>query len=728
MILGHGGLHGAGAGARRAVDKRADIWAFGCVLFEMLTGQPCFAGEDVTDTLAAVVKTDPEWTALPSRARRRPIRQLLRRCLEKDRKQRLHDIADARLEIEAAPRSPVDVPSGPSSTVTATAAASAGYWPRRSATLFGLVPLSALIVALAAVLYWSLVREVPPDVTTYTDIALPDGHALFSGPAISPDGRVLAFVSAGPAETPRLYVRHLTRGFEERAVPGTEDAAQPFFSPDGRHVAYFAKGQLYRVSVDGGIPTLRARAPAALGGSWGDDDSIIFAGTAIGGLIQVKGTGMTAEKLVIRPDGVAAYAFVQPSFLPGARQLLFAVYGRDAGIEALEIATGKRSRLIPEQLCVRMAYADSGHLIYANVPSAIRGQLLAIPYSPGRAPLDQTPGTVLQDVFVDYYKGQAWFGLSRNGTLVHAVGNISHNALVRVDPSGRIVGTLGRPGFYGTVSLSPNGDRVVYVRDGKIIVQNLQRGGEVVLTTEAEAPAKWEDRYPIWNADGSRVVYSSIRTGNWDLYSRDASGQEATPDLLLPKEFSQYPGSIREDGTLVFTEEHPDTAADIYSLRPGGKPEAWRVTPKQEHSPRFSPDGRLIAYVSDENERFEIYVSAFDKKSERIQVSTEGGRCPVWSAKGDRLFYRQGTMIMVIDIGPNGTPAGRSRVLFEGGWSLATWRGLPVAPTRPIHPDFAVMSNGDFLMVKAEPGAIPTKIRVIFNWFEELKAKVPTGR
>jgi len=360
-----------------------------------------------------------------------------------------------------------------------------------------------------------------------------------------------------------------------------------------------------------------------------------------------------------------------------------------------------------------------------TVLSGFRGQLLAVPFSPGSAQSDLTPKTVLQDLFEDFYPGQAWFSLSRNGTLVYAVGNISQTKLVRVDQSGRIVSTYGGPGYYETLSLSPDENRMAYVRGGRIYVRNLQRGEVTLLTTEVEAPTMWLDRFPIWTPDGSRVVYSA--GGIRGLYSKDASGAGA-PELLLPKEFSQLPGSMRKDGTLVFTGIHPETAADIWSLRPGGKPEPWRVTPKQENSPKFSPDGQLIAYASDESERFEIYVSPFDSPLQRIPISTEGGRCPVWSPKGDRLFFRQGTKIMAVDIRPDGSAAGNPRMLFDGGLSLATYGGLPIAPTRRIESDFSVMSNGDFLMVKAEPEAIPTRLHVIFNWFEELKRLVPTGK
>jgi Tol biopolymer transport system component len=689
-----------------AVDKRADIWAFGVVFFEMLTGKRLFAGDTISDTLAAVLKTDPDWSLLPADAPS-VVRRLLARCLERDPRRRLRDIGDGLHELARA-----EEPQ-----------AEAGRTAKRM--FAALVVSGFLILILGIFLYRSPTHPASPGVTTYTDIALPEGHALFSTPAISPDGSTVAFVSAAPSEIPRLYIRRLIKDFEPLPIPGAEGAVQPFFSPDGQHVAYFARDRLYRVSLDGSIPIPLALAPYPVGGGWGDDDSIVFAPTPTGGLIQVKATGVRTEKLLIRPDGISAFAFGHPFFLPGAKELLFRALGKNAGVELLEIATMKRRRILLG-LGGNMVLAASGHLLFITPSSGHRGQLLAAPFLQGSAQSDLAPKTVLQDLFVDPYQARAWYSLSHSVTLVYAVGNISRNELVRVDPSGRIASTYGGPGWHATLSLSPDENRVAYAREGRVYVRNLQRGEETLLTTEAEAPTMWQDGFPIWTSDGSRVVFCSTRSGNWDLYSKEASGAGA-PEVLLSREFSQYGGSMRKDGTLVFNDERPDTATDIWSFRPGGKPEPWRVTPKQECSPKFSPDGQLIAYASDESERFEIYVSPFAHPLKRIQISTEGGRFPVWSPKGYRLFFRQGTKIMVVDVRPDGSAAGNPRMVFDGGWPLGTFGGLPIAPTRLMESDFAVMSNGDFLMIKADPEAIPTRLRVIFNWLEELKRLVPTG-
>ena len=704
-----------------ALDKRTDIWAFGVVLFEMLTGRPCFPGDSVTDVLAAVVKSDPDWAALPADTPRR-VRDLLNRCLAKDRRQRLHDIADARLEIEAARTSPAGIEAGPAPGITTAAAAAAGFWTRRRAiALAGLMLVLGAVVA-GLVLNRTLTRPAAPGAVIHAAITLPEGHALFSSPAISQDGRTVAFVSGGPAERPRLYTRRLLDDFDLRAIPGTEGADSPFFSPDGRSVAFFANGRLYRVSLDGGLPSPLARAVGPAGGTWGDDDSIVFARAWNEGLFRVPAGGGEPE-LLIRPDGVSSYAFVFPRFLPGAGALLFTTWDNNPCAERLMVASRERSKVL-SPCSTNVMPSVSGHILYGTLRSLFKSELLAAP-GPGKtAGSSRAPVSVRSDVFGESRMGKFWFDLSRNGTLAYAAGHMSRNILVRVNQSGRVSTGYGDHGNCETPALSWDGTRVAYTRDGKIYVRNLQRGDEPLLSTEAGAAILWNDRSPAWNPDGSKIVYQSNRNGNWDLYVKDASGAgKAEP--LVEKKHDQMLSCMRKDGTTLFVESHPETARDIWIRRPDGRLEKWLATPYQETWPAFSPDGRLVAYGSDESGRFEIYISPFSDSEKRLPISTDGGAVPVWSAQGDRLFFRQGTKIMAVDVRPDGDSAGKPQELFDGGWSLGTTGGIPVVPNSPNVNGFAVMSNGDFLMVRAEPEAIPTKIHLIFNWFEELDRLCP---
>jgi Tol biopolymer transport system component len=300
--------------------------------------------------------------------------------------------------------------------------------------------------------------------------------------------------------------------------------------------------------------------------------------------------------------------------------------------------------------------------------------------------------------------------------------------LALVDQTGKILSTYGEHGSYETPAVSPDGKRVAYTRDCRIYVRDLQRGEENLLTTEAGALIDWQDRSPTWSQDGTRVLYGSNRSGSWDIYSKDASGVGAA-EALVEKPFNQGTPTMGRHGTLVFTDTPPETAADIWIRNPDGKLAPWLVTTHQEVTPTLSPDERLIAYASDASQRFEIYVSFLSDKNKRITISTDGGMCPVWSPKGGRLFFRQGTKIMVVEVGPEGSPKGKPQKLFDGEWALGTSGGLPISATNLNISGFAVMPDGEhFLMVYALPKAIPTGLNVIFNFSEELKRLVPTGK
>ena len=715
-----------------AVDKRADIWAFGVILFEMLSGRACFAGDSVTDLLAAVVKTEPDWSALPPDTPA-PIRQLLHRSLAKDRRERLRDIGDARLEINAVRTSLSSAEPALTAAATPAAAAAADrrLW-RRALWVVAALSLAALLgglaIGFAAVLYGTRTRPPAPNPAVHVDLALPDGHALVANPAISPDGRIVAFVSTAPSGRPHLYARRLMDDFEAREIPGTEDADQPFFSPDGRSLAFFAKRQLFRVRLDGGAPVAIAPAPNPRGGTWGDDDSIVFVPSFGGGLMRIPPGGKGPEEL-IRPDGESHYAFAHPTFLPGASELLFTIWGKELGPARLNLATLERSTIVGGYWS-NAVHAASGHIVFGGRPDQ-EGELLAIPASSGDGEKAAVPVPVQQRVFRSVRSGTAWFDMSRNGTLVYAVADITRNVVVQVDLAGRVTGTLlGEPAYYDhEPALSPDGRRIAYGRRGRIWVRDLERRTDEVLTTEEGAGTSWDNRGPAWTPDGRRIVFGSTRAGNWDVVARDAAGG-GTAEAVVQGPLNQLdPLFRRQDGTMAFLESHPATSYDIWLIPPGGKSEAALATPANEVTPAFSADGRFMAYTSDESGRPEIYVTRFARPLTRgVMVSGEGGVCPAWSPKRDRLFFRQGMKMMAVDVRPDGSPAGSPRELFDGGWPLGAPGGM-IRSTIGNTTCFEVMPDGEhFLMVRAEPEAIPTRLHVILNWFEELKARVPVNR
>jgi len=704
-----------------AVDKRADIWAFGAVLFEMLAGRPCFAGETITDVLAAVVRAEPDWSALPAETPPR-VRELLQHCLAKDRRQRLHDIGDARLELEEARATPDGPAAGPASSLTPAAAATAGYWPRRRAVAV-IAPLGALLAGAALLLAWTMTREPASVEAVHAEITLPDGHALYSSPAISPDGRTVAFASAAPSQQSRLYVRRLTEGFDARPVPGSEDAVQPFFSPDGRQVAYFAQGKLWRVALDGGLPVSVANAPAPRGGTWGDDDSIVFVPVFASGLWQVRADGQGKPTLLLEPDGTVAFGLTHPRFLPGARDLLFTIWGKELGPARLDVARKEWARVVAD-CWSNASYAPTGHIVFGCLP--IRGEIEAVADDRANRTTGHTRTVVQERVFADYIPAEFYYDLSLNGTLVYAPGDISQRAIVLVDPSGvASEPVVSARGFYESKpAISPDQKRLAYTRNGRIHVWDRERENETLLTTEDGAGLIWHDRGPCWWPDGSRLVFYSNREGNWDLYTRDTAGG-GIESLLKAADSQVGPLSISKDGTLAYIQTSPTTSFDIWLRRPDGTRTAWGDTPANEVHPSFDPSGRFIAYVSDKSGSNEIYVRATEgSREEGTKVSTAGGLCPAWSPGGDRLFYREGTKIMAVAMRRDGTPAGKPSALFDGGWALGTAGGLP-APNVASALGFDVMPDGrHFLMLRAEPEAVPTRLHVIFNWFEILKRKM----
>ncbi len=712
-----------------AADKRADIWAFGVILFELLSGRACFAGDSVTDVLAAVVKTEPDWSALPSDTPA-PIRQLLHRSLAKDRRERLRDIGDARLEINAVRTSLGSAEPALTAAATPAAAAAAGRRPRRRALwVVAVLSLAALLgglaIGFAAVLYGTRTRPPAPNPAVHVDLALPDGHALVASPAISPDGRTVAFVSQGAAGRPHLYVRHLMEDFEAREIPGTEDADQPFFSPDGRSLAFFAKRQLFRVRLDGGAPVAIASAPNPRGGTWGDDDSIVFVPSMGDGLLKIAASGGKPQPLV-RPDGDSNYAFADPAYLPGNRELLFTVWGKEAGPACLNLATLERSNIVGAYRS-NAVFAESGHIVFGGRPDQ-EGELLAIPASSGDGEKAGVPVPVQQHVFRSIRSGTAWFDLSRTGTLVYAVADVWRNTVVKVDQAGRVTATLiGERAYYDAKpALSPDGTQIAYAKLGRIRVRNLERGTDEVLTIEDGAGTSWEHRGPAWTPDGRRIVFGSTRTGNWDVFAGNVSGGGSLEPVVQGSLNQLNPSFRRQDGMMAFVESNPATSYDIWLQPRGGKSEVALATPANDVNLTFSEDGRLVAYTSDESGRPEVYVAEFTRPLRRgVMVSTEGGVCPAWSPGRDRLFFRQGMKMMAVDVRPDGSPAGSPRELFDGGWPLGAPGGM-IRSTIGNTTCFEVMPDGEhFLMVRADPEAIPTRLHVILNWFEELKARVP---
>ncbi len=679
----------------KAVDKRADIWAFGVVLMEMLSGQRVFDGETVSDTLAAVLTREPGWSSLPA-ATPPAVRRLLERCLDRDPKKRLRDIGDARVILGG----PLD-----SAAVSGAAVAAASPGPR-----WAVLALVAVAAAVLSVFVWTrFQRTTQPARVTRLSISLPPGQVLTSsGPAVTRDGRTIAYVAREVDGVSRLFVRDLAR-YESTVIPGSEGALQPFFSPDGARIAFFARGKLMTASLSGGPPTAIADAAnLPFGGTWGDDGTIIFVPGLTSGLFRIPAAGGKAER-VSEPDGASkGYAHVWPRFLPGRNSLLFLMWG-GLNVEAsggIQMPLPANTWTQVTQGIWAVSYATSGHLLVG----AEHG-VQAAAFDPSKPQRTHAQTFVVEDVVSLPSLSESWFAVSDSGTLVYAPGDLFYGTLSWVDRKGAVTSISNKPESAVDLTVSPDGTRAVLEQGMGIWVVDLRRGNKLRLTEDNTGM----NGYPLWSRDGTQVIFGSNRGGDWDIYSAPAGGGPAK--RLLMRKGLQIPGSVAPDGTVLFTDRPAATSADLWTLKPDGKAEPLLVSPAGKFAAQFSPSGALIAYVSDETGREEVYVRSFAKPDDVAAVSTEGGRDPRWSGDGKEIFYRRGNAFMAASVSA-GVPlvVGDSRKLFE----------IPAATGRTtFHAGYSVGPDGRFLIQRLDPRAIPTQINVVLNWFEELKSKVP---
>jgi eukaryotic-like serine/threonine-protein kinase len=705
VILGTAAYMSPEQARGKAVDKRTDIWAFGCVFYELLTGKAAFHGEDITDILAAVVRAEPDWQALPASTPVK-IRDLLHRCLRKDVNRRARDAGDVRIEMEESLAAPATAEAvNPVKGIRALG---------RRALLFG---LGALLVGatIASLAVWNL-KPSPPQRVTRTVINLPPGQQLAvfkndSAVAISPDSALLAYIAI-QSGTQQIYLRAMD-SLEARPIAGTEGAIDPFFSPDGHWLGFFAGGKLKKVSVSGGAALTLGDAVQPRGASWGSRDTIAFAPTGASALQQVPDAGGAPQPLTLFEKGEGSHRW--PDFLPGGKAVLFAT-GSDGGqIAVLSMETGERRNIAAGGY---PQYAQSGHLIYTQA-----GTLMAVPFNAERLTATGTAVPVVEGVLQSAVNGVAQYSISATGSLVYIPGGTQgdQRRLVWVNRTGTEAPLAAPGGSYEAPRVSPDGRRIAMSIQGQetqIWLYDLSREALSRLTFQGKLNAD-----PTWTPDGKRIAFYSNMEGPVNLYWQLADGSGG-PQRLTTSDYFQNPNSWSPDGQLLaYHEVNPTTQRDIWVLRlKDRKTEPFLRTPADESAPRFSPDGRWLTYVSNESGRFEIYVQPYPGPGGKWQISTNGGTEPVWNPNGHELFYRNGDKMMAVDISSQpGFSAGKPRMLFEGHY----------LPTTVGQPDYDVSPDGQrFLMVKPteQAQAAPTQINVVLNWFEELKQKVPTGK
>jgi len=692
VILGTAAYMSPEQAKGKRVDKRTDIWAFGAVVYEMLTGKRAFVGEDVSEILAAVLRAEPEFNALPSDTPGLVLR-LLHLCLTKDPKERARDMGDVRLAMdgafETAPASPTE------------ASPALRFWQRP----FGLIAASIVGAVGAIGLFWvSGASGTSPGEVVRSTITIPAEQRLTErgNIALSPDGTQLVY-SATTGIVSRLYRRSLAE-FEAHPIPGTEGASSAFFSPDGRWIGFAAGGQLKKVSLAGGLPLTVAPTGVSLlfGGTWGVNDMIVYAPSLNAGLRRVSANGGTVEQLT-RPDGAdEGYAHVFPQYLPDQQSVLFSVWGAEHRAATLSLDTMQWRSVLPD--AGEAVYLSNGLLASSSFAELAR--LLARPFDADEASVQGPAQGVLDDAWFDTALFRHIFAVSPNGTLAYRPRR--DRELVWIDQEGRTE-SLGESVAPSSIfRVSPDGQQIAIQQMGPLALQvvDVERG------TSNTFPQIGENQGVVWSPDGTEITFSSNRAGTWDIYSLLADGSEATQSRLV-RPLDQFAHAWSPDGqVLVYVEVHPESGSDIWTLPFDGDPLPLANSTFEEGQPFVSPDGRSLAYASNESGRNEIYVQAFPAGGSKRTVSTNGGRAPVWSPDGRRLFYLVGNELFSVEISDESI--GDPVPLFEGRYAT----GNTIGTEYDVHPD-----GQRFLMAE---DAAPDEIRIVQNWFVELEALIPT--
>jgi len=685
----------------KAVDRRTDVWAFGCVFFQALTGRKPFSGETFSDTAAAILGREPDWALLPGSTPLR-VRQLLRRTLQKDPNRRLRDMGDVRLEIE-------DSLSAP----TAEEA------PRRSAPSWIVGALGLTVGAFFTAR--SLVRSdrSPLEMPIRFAIEAPSGMMLAMGPrfqqlSLSPRGTHLVFAARRSDGRTEIQLRALDR-IEMTGVAGTEGGFSPFFSPDGRWLGFFTDFKLKKVSLDGGSPiTLCDVPPVTRGGSWGpDDDAIVLSLGSSYGLFRVPAGGGVPSEFARTDPAKSHFGYLWPQVLPGGKAVLFTIWTGtsfdEAKIALLRLPSGEPRVLVDSGSYGR--YVPSGHIVFAR-----SGSLLAVPFDLSRLQVVGSPVAVLDGLMTSPSTGAAFFDVSENGTLAYVPAtNWADRTLVWTDREGKVVpaSSPSSKRAFENPRLSPDGRRLAVQVVNDIWIYELERDTLRRITFEGI------NQFPVWSPDGKRVVYSMAKTGEPQLYSRSADGSGGAT-RLTDQAHVEFPNSWSPDGAVLAYARisGPQDDWDVFVATVEGKSEPLPLLrdPFNETQPMFSADGRWLAYVSNESGRHEVYVRAYPGLGAKWQISSDGGAEPLWAPNGNEVFFRHGEEIMAVSVeGGADLRPGKPRLLFK-----------TVSRSSMFQPGFTsydITRDGRrFLMTGYDdPAQAPRQIHLTLHWLNELK-------
>ena len=716
MILGTAAYMSPEQAKGKTVDRRADIWSFGAVLFEMLSGRQMFQGETVSETMAAVLMKDPEWNVLPA-GTPEPVKRLLQRCLQREPTSRLRDIGDARIVLDEALRSPISA-----------GGATAEQAPATRRALLPWILAAVFFVALLVVLL-SRPAERASNGVMRLKLPIPESVLSAGSPlprlAISPDGNKVVFLGFDDAkDNSQLYLRAIDQT-EVIAIHGTEGAHSPTFSPDGQWIAFGQDGMLKKVRATGGPSMTLCEAPLLRGLSWADDGTIVFAPRRASGLMRVLDAGGTPEPLTtldFDPSSTILPSHRWPEVLPGSRAVLFTATENDsdyseARIVAVTLDGGQVKTIVERGSFPR--YVPAGFLVFVRGATLFAGR-----FDPQALELLSPAVPVLEGIANQPLYGNTQLAFSDDGVLIYLDDSASgvERLLSWIDREGNETPASATRARFRDLSLSPDGKRVaisIFETNGiDVWILELERDILSRLTLDSAL-----DQNPVWSPDGQWIAFDSLReTASRNIY-RVRSNGTGEVERLTTSARHNFPQSWSPDGkTIAFVETETETGSDVMLLRLGDPPEveAFLQTPFNQTWPTFSPDGRWLAYVSDESGQDAVYVVPVGRPGARTKISTQDGFAPRWTPDGKELLYvtREEKLMSVAIPVVDGEL--RPELPSEVIAFPRAWGGF-----------YSVSLDGKRVLINrnaVDEGASLQEPTVVVGWFDELEARVPKGR